>query len=88
MLEDFKQQLKRNGEVYLSLRIRPRAAQTKIKQVMTDETIKIDVAAVPVKGKANAALVKFLAKEFAVPAEQVMIMAGVGESSKLVKLRK
>lgn len=88
MLTKFKQQLKNKGEIYLGLRIRSGATNTQLKQVMADDSLKIDVAAAPVKGRANLELIKFLAKEFAIPLDNVKLIAGKGEASKLVKLIK
>ncbi len=53
---------------------------------MEDNTVKIDVAARPVKGKANKELIKFLAKEFDVMEENVIIISGAGEKTKLIKV--
>jgi len=78
--------LRRTGEIYLRIKVRPQATATKVKDLMSDQTIKIDVAAPPVKGKANAELIKFLAQEFAVTKENIKIISGAGERVKLVKI--
>ena len=78
-LSEFKRQLRRAGEIYLRIKVRPQATATKVKDLMSDQTIKIDVAAPPVKGKANAELIKFLAQEFAVTKENIKIISGAGE---------
>lgn len=53
---------------------------------MADETIKIDVAILPIKGRANQELIEFLAKEFEVRKNNVKIIKGVGEKNKLIKI--
>ena len=86
MLNDFKKNLKNNKEVYLRVKARPGAGKTEIKGVLDDETIKINISALPVKGKANKELVNFLAKEFDVLKNNVKIISGAGERIKLVKI--
>jgi len=48
--------------------------------------LKIQVRAAPVEGQANAALIKFLAKTFAVPASQVMLKQGSQSRHKVVEI--
>jgi len=89
MFTSLKNTLKIKGEIYLRIKVRPQAGATMVKQILSDEigeTIKIDLAAVPVKGKANTELVKFLAKEFAVDKTKVKIINGAPERTKLVKI--
>jgi len=88
MLSVYKKTLEQDGEVYLRVKARPNASQTAIKEVLSDETIKIDVAAPPVKGKANQEIIKFLAREFVIKKNNVKIIAGAGEPIKLIKLVK
>ena len=86
MLNDFKKNLKNNVEVYLRVKARPGAGKTEIKGVLDDETIKINIFAPPVKGKANKELINFLSKEFEVLKNNVKIISGAGERVKLVKI--
>ena len=71
----------------MRVKARPNAAATEIKDIMDDETVKIDVAAKPEKGKANAELIKFLAREFAVDKNNIRIIGGAGERVKLIKIK-
>lgn len=86
MLLKFKRQLKEKGEIYLRVKVRPGAAKNVIKEITDDETIKIDIAAPPAKGKANRELVKFLAKNFAVSKNNVKIISGAVSRTKLIKI--
>jgi len=86
MLSEFKKQLAEKKELYLRLKIRPGAGANKIKEIMSDDTVKIDIAAAPVKGKANDELAKFLAREFSVPRKNVIILSGAADKTKLVKI--
>ena len=88
MLAKFKKLYQKNGEVYLRIKVRPGAAKTGFKEIMADDTVKIDLAAAPVKGKANQELIKFLAGQFNAKAGSVKIISGAGERVKLVKIVK
>jgi len=79
--------LTQEGILYLSLKIIPNAQTTKITELMRGEedVLKIRVAAVPEKGKANKEIKKFLKKEFS--AKNVEIVSGVGNAQKLVKIQ-
>ena len=50
------------------------------------ERIKLRLAAPPVDGKANAALIEFLAAYFGVPRRNVSIVSGVKSRSKRVAI--
>jgi len=86
MFSNFKKILNTGQEVYLRVKVRPNAADTALKTLLADETLKIDLAAPAERGKANAELIRFLAKEFGVDRENVKILSGVGERVKLVKI--
>lgn len=73
-------------EKYLRIRVVPGAPKTEIKGEMADGTIKVAVAAAPEKGKANQALIGFLAEEFGVPKAAVKIISGAGVRLKLIKI--
>jgi uncharacterized protein len=53
---------------------------------MHGERIKLRLAAPPVDGKANAALIEFLADYFGVPRRNVTIVSGVKSRSKRVAI--
>ena len=88
MLEKYKEKLKIYDEVYLRLRVRPNVSKTEIREIMEDETIKIDVAAVPKKGKANKELIAYLTKEFKINKENVKILSGISDRIKLIRITK
>ncbi|HEU4442012.1 MAG TPA: DUF167 domain-containing protein [Burkholderiales bacterium] len=50
------------------------------------ERIKLRLAAPPVEGKANAALIEFLAEYFGVPRRNVTIVSGVKSRAKRVAI--
>ncbi len=86
MLNKFKKELKDNGKVYLRMKVLPQASQTKIQEVLAENTIKISLKATPRKGQANQELVRFLSKEFAVAKENIKIISGAGARIKLIKI--
>ena len=80
--------LQQEGVLYLSLKIIPNAQTTKFVELMNGEesVLKIRVAAVPEKGRANKEIIKFLKKEFS--ASRVEIVSGLTTAQKLVKISK
>ena len=88
MLSEYKKQLAGKNELYLRVKVSPSSPKTLVKAVLDDETIKIDIAAPPIKGEANKELIKFLAKEFAVNVNSVKIINGKTSRIKLIKIVK
>ena len=88
MWHDIQIQLKNKGEAYLAIKVIPGSSKTEFREVMADGTYKIAVAAVPEKGKANLALIRFLAKELGVLKTRFVIINGAGERLKLIKITK
>jgi len=88
MIRKFKKIFQEKGEIYLRVKVRPNADKTCIKEIMSDETIKVDLAAAPERGKANQELIKFLAKQFGIITNNIKIISGAGERLKLVKIIK
>lgn len=86
MLFNLKKKFHDDGEVYLRVKVRPNAGQTKILEVMDDETVKIDISAKPERKKANTELIKFLAKEFDVDKNNAKIISGPASRIKLIKI--
>lgn len=70
----------------LAIRVVPNAPKTQIVSVMDDGTIKIKVAAPPVEGRANAALITYLAKTLSVSESQIDVVAGQKGRNKLVSI--
>lgn len=91
MLAKYKEKLKNKGEIYLRIKVRSAMGKSEITGIITDEngeTIKINIGAPPVKGKANQELVRFLANFFETRKENVKIISGLKNKVKLVKLVK
>jgi len=69
----------------LRVKVIPKSSKNEVVGYMADGTLKVKIAAVPEKGKANAALCKFLAGHFGVSAREVEILSG--ETSHLKRVR-
>ncbi|NOS67835.1 MAG: YggU family protein [Candidatus Peribacteraceae bacterium] len=70
----------------ITVRVRPHAKRTVIKETMSDGSIKIDLAAPADEGKANAELLRFLAEHFSVPKDHVELLSGQTSRIKKVKI--
>jgi uncharacterized protein (TIGR00251 family) len=71
--------------VSFSVRVQPRASRTAIIGVLGD-VLKVAVAAPPVEGKANEALVRFFAELFGVGRAAVEIASGAASRNKVVRV--
>lgn len=75
----------RDGAVRFAVRVQPRASRSELAG-MHGDALKIRLAAPPVDGAANDALVDLLASAFAIPRRAVRILAGESSRTKLVEL--
>lgn len=75
---------RRQGEILtLTLHIQPGAKRTEVAG-LHGEALKIRLAAPPVEGRANEALLKFVAASFCVPQRQVELKQGGQSRHKVV----
>lgn len=89
IFEKMTHELEEKGEIYIRVKVHPGASHTGFKDILAaeeGETIKLDVAAMPERGKANRELLRFLKK--ALQADEASIISGGGERLKLIKLKK
>ena len=70
----------------IRVKVIPRSAKSEIAGELADGTLKVRLAAVPEKGRANEALIVLLADHFGVPASAVTIASGHGAQRKLVRI--
>jgi uncharacterized protein (TIGR00251 family) len=82
---DFQLQDRKKGAT-LAVRVTPRASKNEIVGILNDGTIKIHLTATPVEGKANEALLKFLAKLLDVSISQLKLVAGASGRNKLISV--
>jgi len=78
---------RRDGaDLVLDVRVQPRASRSEIAG-RHGERLRIRLQAPPVDGRANAALVEFLADAFGVPRAGVTVERGLSGRDKLVRIR-
>ncbi len=68
------------------LRVQPRSGQDRFAGALGDR-MKIRVRSAPADGKANDALIAFLAKSFRVPRSNVKLLSGRSGKNKLVEIQ-
>ncbi len=74
------------GGAALTVKVTPRASRNELVGLMSDGTVKIRVAAPPVDGAANEAVIALLAEVLGVPKSQIEIAAGQKTTQKLVSI--
>ena len=70
----------------LAIRVTPRASKNEIAEIRSDGTVRIRLMAPPVEGRANDALVSFLADILDVSRSKIEIVAGETGRDKLVSV--
>lgn len=75
-----------SDDLLLSLRVQPRASQDEFVGPHGDH-FKVRITAPPVEGKANAHLVRFLAKAFGVGRSQVTLESGASARIKCFRIK-
>jgi uncharacterized protein (TIGR00251 family) len=86
MIDVLKTQLKAEGEITFRVKARTGAPESRFRGPLGADTFKVDVAAIPEDGKANAELIDFLAHEFGVTKHQVTIVFGETSKHKIVRI--
>ena len=76
--------------LYINVKVIPKAAKTELVEIMEDgegnEILKVKLAAVPEKGKANQGLCRFFAQLFSVPKSSVNVSQGQTSQRKVLKI--
>lgn len=70
----------------LAIRVIPQGQKNEIVEIMPTGTIRIQLSAPPIEGKANQALVSFLSEVLGISKSKIEIIAGVGGRDKLVSV--
>ncbi len=68
------------------VQVKPRSKVSKVEK-MADGSLTVWVAALPVAGKANAAVVEALAKYLKVPKNAIIIKSGLSGKRKLIEIK-
>ena len=85
-LDSYQKTLQEKKELFLQIKVHAGAKKTEFKEILENGVIKINISAVPEKGKANLVLIKFLSQEFAVKKNQIEIVSGKSDKNKIVKI--
>ncbi|MGV1100407.1 DUF167 domain-containing protein [Thiovibrio sp. JS02] len=75
-----------DGTVSIAFYVQPKASRTRISGLHAD-ALKLSITAPPVDGKANEAVIRFVAKLFKIPKSAVSIESGETSRSKVLRLR-
>ena len=78
--------LAKDGTVLLTVHVQPKASRARVAGLFGDEAVKICITAPPVDGKANEALIRFLAALFKLPKSAVTLEAGQQGRTKQFRL--
>lgn len=70
----------------LNVRVQPRASRDEIVGPHGEDALKVRITAPPVEGKANAHLLRYLAKAFSVPRAHVQLLSGDGSRIKRLSI--
>ena len=70
----------------LAVRVTTRATENKIIGALNDGTVKMHIAAEPIEGQANKALIEFLASVLEVDKERIEVVAGDTGRDKLISV--
>jgi uncharacterized protein (TIGR00251 family) len=85
-VEELAAEFNREGRISLTLRVTPKSPKTAWAGRMEDGSWKVRLAAVAEDGKANAELIRFLAREFGVGRAAVTIVSGGTARMKQVRI--
>lgn len=70
----------------LTIHVKPNARETRVRAWRDAQTVMIDVKAMPIDGKANQELIKFLSKKLGIAKSLVVIKRGQGSRVKHIQL--
>ncbi|MDD3066816.1 MAG: DUF167 domain-containing protein [Candidatus Gracilibacteria bacterium] len=76
------------GRITLRVKVIPKSAANAIVGLMDNETLKVRIAAVAEKGKANHELINFFAEEFQTGKDKITIITGAADTLKLVRIER
>ena len=70
----------------LRVKVIPRSPKTEFAGTLADGTLKIRLAAPPEKGRANEALIAFLAEKYQTQRSSIQIVSGHTSPQKLIRI--
>lgn len=82
--------VRKDDHFLLYVKANPNSGKTKIGGIICDEKnqkyLKINIAAIPEKGKANEEILLFLAKLLKIPKSKISLMRGATNRIKVIKI--
>jgi hypothetical protein len=84
--QELRGKLQREGSIMLDIKVIPRARNTEVSELMANGALKVKVAAVPEKGKANEEVCAVVAEYLGVPKRCVEVLLGHTSQQKRVKI--
>ncbi len=79
------------SDIRISVRLMPRSSRNGIERIAADAAgvsrLRVRVTAVPEGGRANAALIKLVAKAWRLPASSITLASGARDRNKVLLLR-
>lgn len=83
-----REKLKKNGKIVFHVKVSPGSNITEWQASLEDGTLKMKVKEAPERGKANEAVINFVAETFSVSKKSVSIIAGGGARLKRIKINR
>jgi uncharacterized protein len=83
---DLRERLARERDILLAVKVTPRASRSEITGFGEDGSLRVRIAAVPEKGKANEELRSLLSRYFGVARSNIQIVSGETASHKRVRI--
>jgi uncharacterized protein YggU (UPF0235/DUF167 family) len=87
-IEGIKEKLNKQGKIVFHVKVSPGSNITEWQDSLEDGTLKMKVKEAPERGRANEAVVNFVATTFSVSRKSVSIIAGGGARLKRIKINK
>lgn len=78
--------LREEHRLTLKIKVVPKSKQNQLIGWLTDDILKVKIAAVPEKGKANQELIEFLSETFEVQKNRIEILQGETSVLKTIKI--
>jgi len=87
-IADIKEKFNKQGKAVFHVKVSPGSNVTEWQESLSDGTLKMKVKEAPERGKANEAVINFVAETFLVSKKAVSIIAGGGARLKRIKIKK
>ena len=84
---ELRRRLTADGQLMLDIKVIPRSSRSEIVEFLPDGSLKVKLAAVPEKGKANDELIEVLAAYFDVRKDAIELITGEISQRKRVRIR-